>query len=853
MGGEMRRPMNAFFIFCKRHRSVVRERYPHLENRSITKILGEWWASLEPHEKNTYTELAKQYKEAFMKANPDFKWCKMPTPPARTLLTRTKGCKAEQLRWSPDHPSSRAMEESEGDLPRLPPPPIHKENKDSQGDRLEENVASRVPECPEERHVKFPIAALVAAAAEQQQQQTTTATTTVPAAVAAPPVNPVPVAPSNPPMSCKPPKKRYLENMENGTYGTAGARAKSDSSSPSPSQSPGPVFGGTQQQQQQRQQQQQQPPQPQPQQPQQQPSPVSTPRTSTDQQTNNACTALLELAEGCQTTKKPSVVRQKTSDPVPASRSLESSTNNGTSSSISSTGAPPGFGPIPMFDVSAANRIIDQAFSQSAPGTPITHSSSPPLGPPPFTVSSAPSSSSGGFFNVSSALSLAQSLNRTEDEEQPLNLSKEKPTTTIKACQQDIINHIIEKFLCGPSNVAPLDGTVFSADGSSRHPDELVAAAAAIAGQQPRGATEEEDSDALTTAAARRPPHLVPARGSGSGGGRRKGERGPSASPNKRARLAPGGDEERGGSSSPERDAGSRKSQRSCKGQRYQALLSEGVLPGAKERKGLEGRRTDGMRKGLEGEDVVEEEEEDSGVRPKKKGPREEDGKLTRKAGFNLDAQIAALPKCSMDSFTRSKNRKKCRAEEVEFSCRDERFQSDTDPAKDPDFRPSGGAQSRRRRSESGTSTTDEAPQDDPDSPDTAPMSPGGSATPKKFRAGDFDLDEHLAALPKCDIEVLSRRRKDLRRDSGSSGGKQGPKVEDSGTESDQGAGSESTEENGIRDWHSGDEDDEVGPVSPKKDKRKKGKGVHADDDFPSSLATLADIALSQKGKMQQD
>lgn len=60
VGGEMRRPMNAFFIFCKRHRSVVRERYPHLENRSITKILGEWWASLEPHEKNTYTELAKQ-------------------------------------------------------------------------------------------------------------------------------------------------------------------------------------------------------------------------------------------------------------------------------------------------------------------------------------------------------------------------------------------------------------------------------------------------------------------------------------------------------------------------------------------------------------------------------------------------------------------------------------------------------------------------------------------------------------------------------------------------------------------------------------------------------------------------
>lgn len=28
-----RRPMNAFLIFCKRHRAIVRERYPNLENR----------------------------------------------------------------------------------------------------------------------------------------------------------------------------------------------------------------------------------------------------------------------------------------------------------------------------------------------------------------------------------------------------------------------------------------------------------------------------------------------------------------------------------------------------------------------------------------------------------------------------------------------------------------------------------------------------------------------------------------------------------------------------------------------------------------------------------------------------
>ncbi|KAE8745798.1 hypothetical protein FOCC_FOCC007514 [Frankliniella occidentalis] len=83
-----RRPMNAFLIFCKRHRPIVRERYPHLENRAVTKILGEWWANLERDEKASYTELAAQYKDAFLKAHPDFKWYKLPAPPLRLLNTR---------------------------------------------------------------------------------------------------------------------------------------------------------------------------------------------------------------------------------------------------------------------------------------------------------------------------------------------------------------------------------------------------------------------------------------------------------------------------------------------------------------------------------------------------------------------------------------------------------------------------------------------------------------------------------------------------------------------------------------------------------------------------------------------
>jgi hypothetical protein len=32
---HLRRPMNAFLIFCKRHRALVREKYPNLENRLV--------------------------------------------------------------------------------------------------------------------------------------------------------------------------------------------------------------------------------------------------------------------------------------------------------------------------------------------------------------------------------------------------------------------------------------------------------------------------------------------------------------------------------------------------------------------------------------------------------------------------------------------------------------------------------------------------------------------------------------------------------------------------------------------------------------------------------------------------
>jgi capicua transcriptional repressor len=71
MGGKkdprIRRPMNAFMIFSKRHRSLVHQQHPNQDNRTVSKILGEWWYALKSEEKNKYHELASEVKDAHFK------------------------------------------------------------------------------------------------------------------------------------------------------------------------------------------------------------------------------------------------------------------------------------------------------------------------------------------------------------------------------------------------------------------------------------------------------------------------------------------------------------------------------------------------------------------------------------------------------------------------------------------------------------------------------------------------------------------------------------------------------------------------------------------------------------------
>ncbi|NXJ11728.1 BBX factor, partial [Odontophorus gujanensis] len=116
-----RRPMNAFLLFCKRHRSLVRKEHPRLDNRGATKILADWWAVLDPKEKQKYTDMAKEYKDAFMKANPGYKWCPTTNKPVKTqtsTVTNRKKLWAFPSDSAKDIPSPRKVTKSE-EMPQL--------------------------------------------------------------------------------------------------------------------------------------------------------------------------------------------------------------------------------------------------------------------------------------------------------------------------------------------------------------------------------------------------------------------------------------------------------------------------------------------------------------------------------------------------------------------------------------------------------------------------------------------------------------------------------------------------------------------------------------------------------------
>uniref|UniRef100_A0A8C3HJ05 Protein capicua homolog n=1 Tax=Chrysemys picta bellii TaxID=8478 RepID=A0A8C3HJ05_CHRPI len=121
---HIRRPMNAFMIFSKRHRALVHQRHPNQDNRTVSKILGEWWYALGPKEKQKYHDLAFQVKEAHFKAHPDWKWCnkdrKKSTSDAKPSRSMSETGTATVLGASSEIPALAGPESKAGGTGHVP-------------------------------------------------------------------------------------------------------------------------------------------------------------------------------------------------------------------------------------------------------------------------------------------------------------------------------------------------------------------------------------------------------------------------------------------------------------------------------------------------------------------------------------------------------------------------------------------------------------------------------------------------------------------------------------------------------------------------------------------------------------
>lgn len=73
--GHIKRPSNSFILFSRKYRPLVHQRHPNSDNRTVSKILGQWWYNLDQSEKDKYRSEAFQQKEDHFKKHPEWKWC----------------------------------------------------------------------------------------------------------------------------------------------------------------------------------------------------------------------------------------------------------------------------------------------------------------------------------------------------------------------------------------------------------------------------------------------------------------------------------------------------------------------------------------------------------------------------------------------------------------------------------------------------------------------------------------------------------------------------------------------------------------------------------------------------------
>lgn len=150
---KIRRPMNAFMIFAKRHRSLVHEYYPNYDNRTVSKILSEWWYALKPDFKQKYNDLAREIKYAHFRAHPDWKWKGTKNdhgvPQSAPPIPHFTGIDADAIQFLPKYLTPPSLTGSAG--------PKAISNKRSASQSTEEEVKNVEDDGPHEAQAFLPI------------------------------------------------------------------------------------------------------------------------------------------------------------------------------------------------------------------------------------------------------------------------------------------------------------------------------------------------------------------------------------------------------------------------------------------------------------------------------------------------------------------------------------------------------------------------------------------------------------------------------------------------------------------------------------------------------------------------
>lgn len=89
--GHIKRPSNSFILFSRKYRPLVHQRHPNSDNRTVSKILGQWWYNLDQSEKNKYKVEAFQQKEDHFKKHPEWKWCSKSQSSPSATTSNTNG------------------------------------------------------------------------------------------------------------------------------------------------------------------------------------------------------------------------------------------------------------------------------------------------------------------------------------------------------------------------------------------------------------------------------------------------------------------------------------------------------------------------------------------------------------------------------------------------------------------------------------------------------------------------------------------------------------------------------------------------------------------------------------------